>query len=294
MRDEMSIIDAMNDPRVFGQWFNNPSWDAWKVFLCALFALPMTEVQIDIYRHQTGRQRPPTASCREAWVCAGRRSGKSIVAALISLYVSLFRNYGPYLGPGEVATAMCVSPDRRQSRTIRRFQSGFTQQIQMFNAMVTGATKESLEFSNRTICETQTADPSTLRSYTSHLIINDEIAYLPAENSSEPDTEILIAERPCLASLPGSLLLSISSPYGRRGALWEAYQQHYGKNDDVVLFWKGTSLEMNPTLDTRIVAEAYERDPSSATAEFGGEFRSDCEASVQQVLESCVSYQVNM
>jgi hypothetical protein len=287
---EITILDAMTDPRIFGPWFSDPSWDAWKAFLCALFALPMSEVQVELFRHHTGREMPPFAPCREAWVCAGRRSGKSIVAALISIYLSLFRDYGPHLGPGEVSTAMVVSPDRRQSRTIGRFQRGFVRQIPMFSAMVTGETKESLEFLNRTVCETQTADPSTLRSYTSHLIINDEIAYLPTENSAEPDTEILIAERPCLASIPNSLLLSISSPYSRRGSLFAAYEEHFAKDHDPVLFWQSSSLEMNPTLDARIVTAAYEQDPSAA-AEYGGKFRTDCEQVFNpQMLDRVTDY----
>jgi hypothetical protein len=273
----MTVLDAMTDDHVFGKWFHGPSWDAWRAFLAALFALPMNDAQLALYRRHTGRHTPPIAPCRECWVCCGRRAGKSIVAALISVYLSAFVDHTQYLGPGEVSTSMVVSPDRRQSRIIGRFQRGFVRSVPMIEALVMGETKESLELSNRTILETQTADPSTLRGYVAHLIVNDEIAYLPTESSAEPDTEILIAERPCLASLPGSLLLSISSPYSRRGSLYDAYQAHYAKDGDPVLFWKASSLEMNPSLDPAIIAAAYELDPAVASAEWGGEFRSDCE-----------------
>ena len=275
MTERPTILEVMD--HVFAQWFAGESWTAWRVFLAAFFALPMTDAELAIYQSHTGRITAPTIPFREAWVGAGRRSGKSIVAALVSLYLSLFRDWTPHLGPGEQATAMCVSPDRRQSRVIGRFQRGLVRSSPMIEAMVTGATKDGFEFSNRTICETQTADPSTLRGYVAHLIVNDEIAFLPQEASAEPDTEILVAERPCLASLPGSLLLSISSPYARRGSLYQAFQDHFAKDGDPVLFWKGTSLEMNPTLDAAIIAAAYELDAASAASEWGGEFRSDCE-----------------
>ena len=42
-----------------------------------------------------------------------------------------------------------------------------------------------------------------------------------------------------------------------------------------MLVWKASTLEMNPDVDERIVNEAYENDPESAKAEYGGEFRTD-------------------
>ena len=46
---------------------------------------------------------------------------------------------------------------------------------------------------------------------------------------------------------------------------------------------------MNPTIDPRIIADAYDRDPAWAAAEFGAEFRSDLETFVRrEVVEACV------
>jgi hypothetical protein len=272
----ITILDAMADPRIFGKWFASPSWNAWKAFLAALFALPMNDAQLALYRHHTGRQSPPLVPFRECWVCAGRRSGKSAVAALISVYMSIFRDWRPYLGPGEVCTAMVVSPDRKQSRIIRRFQAGFCRSIPAIAPLIVNETKDSLEFDNRTALETQTASDA-VRGYVSHVIVNDEVCFLPVDGLSDPDKEVISAERPCLASLPGSILLSISSPYGRRGCMYEAFEAHYGKDDSPVLFWKGTSLEMNPTLDPQIIAAAFEADAVAAAAEWNADFRSDCE-----------------
>ena len=47
----------------------------------------------------------------------------------------------------------------------------------------------------------------------------DEIAYLPTDESATPDKEILNALRAGMATVPGSLLICISSPYARRGTL---------------------------------------------------------------------------
>jgi hypothetical protein len=78
----MNIIDAISDPRVFGEHFRRhpETWLRWIVFLCALFALPMTEEQLAIYKQCTGRSTPPTTPFFEAWLVIGRRGGKSFIS----------------------------------------------------------------------------------------------------------------------------------------------------------------------------------------------------------------------
>jgi hypothetical protein len=71
------------------------------------------------------------------------------------------------------------------------------------------------------------------------------------------------------------MLLNASSPYRKSGVLHAAFARHYGKDDARVLVWRGSTLEMNPSLDPAIIEEAYEDDPTSAAAEYGAEFRSD-------------------
>jgi hypothetical protein len=67
-------------------------------------------------RH-TGRQRPPEASAREAWVVVGRRGGKSRVAALVAVWLACFNDYRAMLAPGEPGTLMVIAADRRQARS---------------------------------------------------------------------------------------------------------------------------------------------------------------------------------
>ena len=34
-----------------------------------------------------------------------------------------------------------------------------------------------------------------------------------------------------MATIPGAMLLCASSPYARRGALWDVFRRHYGKDN---------------------------------------------------------------
>ncbi len=103
-----------------------------------------------------------------------------------------------------------------------------------------------------------------------------------ASSSANPASEVLAALKPAMATLPGSLLMGISSPYARRGPLWDAYRRHHGKDSGSVLVWQAPTATMNPKIDPTIIAEAYEADPASAAAEYGAEFRTDVETFISR------------
>src|SRR5690348_17289966 len=93
-KSPVTILSLMSDPKVFGAWFVGSTWNAWKVFLSVLFGLPLkTEEERALYRKQTGRTVEPTTQASEAWLPVGRRAGKSLIAALIAVFLACFRNY---------------------------------------------------------------------------------------------------------------------------------------------------------------------------------------------------------
>jgi hypothetical protein len=49
------------------------------------------------------------------------------------------------------------------------------------------------------------------------------------DDSANPDHEILNAVRPAMATIPGALMLCASSPYAKRGALYDAHRRYFGK-----------------------------------------------------------------
>jgi len=90
----MTVLDALSDENLLGAAFPaSESWRAWRAFLAAVYALPMTEAERAIYTKHTGRETPPAAPAREVWCIAGRRAGKSRVAALLAVYVAAFKDY---------------------------------------------------------------------------------------------------------------------------------------------------------------------------------------------------------
>ncbi len=92
-----------------------------------------------------------------------------------------------------------------------------------------------------------------------------------------------------MATVPDSLLLSISSPYARRGVLWQTYERHFGKETTEMLVWQATSRNMNPTLSQSLIDRALEEDESKARAEYLAEFRRDVEGFVDREAVEAVT-----
>src|SRR5262245_24085474 len=129
-RQRFSILQAIADPNIFGLWFRDKdTWKAWVAFLAALFALPMDEEQLAIFRRHTGREVPPGVPQNEAWLVVGRRGGKSFIVALCAVYLAAFRDYRPFLQQGERATIAVFAADRKQARIIMRYVRGMLMQI---------------------------------------------------------------------------------------------------------------------------------------------------------------------
>jgi hypothetical protein len=283
-----SILRAMDHAKLFGSHFRGPSWDAWRAFLAALFALRMSENQLAIYRVCTGRTEAPTQPFREAAMVCGRRGGKSRVLALLAVYVACFIDHAAHLAAGEVATVAVIASDRRQARTVLRYILGLLRAVPALAATIEGETAESVTLTNSVVLEVHTASYRVTRGYTLAAVLADEIAFWPTEDSANPDLEIIRAVRPGLASLPHSLLLLASSPYARRGVLWNTYRSHFGKDDASVLVWQASTERMNPTVDQAIIAEAREEDPAAASSEYDAQFRDDIAAFVsREIVHAC-------
>ena len=278
----MNIIDTTKDKKLFLKWFQSQSWQPWIVFLKALFAISIKDGEQELFTKHTGRSAFPAIPSREAWVIAGRRGGKSLIAAFVAVYQACFKVYDSFLAPGELATVMVIAADRRQARVVMRYIMGLIESVAMLRAMVVRRTRETVELNNRVVIEVHTANFRAIRGYTIAAAICDEIAFWRSDESANPDTEIINALKPGLLTIPNSLLLCISSPYARRGALWEAYSRHFGKDGDSVLVWKAPTRDMNPTITEEDLKQPYEDDESRARAEYGAEFRSDIELYVSR------------
>lgn len=291
MKHSVTILDAVTDKNLFAPWFRKTAaWAAWRAFLAALFALPMTDDQLAIYRECTGREGPPTSVAREAWLVCGRRAGKSFVLALIAVFLACFRDYRQYLVPGERGTVVIIAADRKQARVIFRYVRGLLRGVPMLRHMIERETQEAFDLNNSVTIEIFAASFRSSRGYTVIAALADEIAFWRSEDSAVPDKEILAALRPAMATIPGAMLLCASSPYARRGVLWDAFKKHFGR-DGSTLVWKAPTRTMNPSVPQSVIDDAMEADAPAALAEYLAEFRTDIESFITKEIVELATVQ---
>lgn len=269
----IDIREAFTDSNLLGAHFGGESWAAWRALLAGFYGLPLDAPEAAIFKELTGRRTIGSEPSCELWLAVGRRGGKSNVAGGLAIFEACFRDYRDRLAPGEIATIMIIAADRRQARTVMRYISGLVSANPMLKRMVIRETTESIEFDNRTCIEVHTASFRAVRGYTLACVIADEIAFWHVDGAS-PDKEIITALRPALSTLNGKLL-GLSSPYAKRGQLWQVFKAHYGDASSPVLVARAPTLRMNPTLDKSIVKRAMKEDPEAARSEYMAEFRSD-------------------
>jgi hypothetical protein len=287
---QTNIIDVCRDPELFAGWFRDQkTWQSWFVFLRALFGLRMSSTEKELYKRCTGRDDLPAGGVREAWLICGRRAGKSYVLALIAVFLACFCEWSRYLSPGERGTIMVLAADRRQARTIYRYAHALLTRVPMLAELVERETAEAIDLSNGVTLEIMAASFRSVRGYTLIAALCDEVAFWRADDSANPDAEIIAALRPAMATIPDAMLLCASSPYARRGVLWDAYRRHFGRAGSSLLVWKADTRTMNPTVPQAIIDEALEADPASANAEYGAEFRTDVETYIaREVVEAAL------
>ena len=291
--NRLSILDCVDSPHLFAPHFKDPAtWAAWRCFLKTVFGHSLTEAELELFQQCTGRQQPNRNGYLESWLCIGRRGGKSFTLALIAVYLALFRDWRHCLTVGEVGTVMVVAADRKQARTILRYAKGLISSVPMLAREVVGETAESISLRNRVTIEVHACSFRSVRGYSILVALLDEVAFWTNdEDSAEPDSAVLEAIKPGMATIPGAMLLVASSPYARKGILWSAHREHYGKDNSPALMWKAPTVRMNPLPKVQeFVDKAYAEDPISAAAEYGAEFRTDIEAFVlREAVEACTS-----
>jgi hypothetical protein len=237
-----------------------------------------------LFREHTGRTTWPTVPAREAFFSCGRQAGKTLVMARLAVAAAAFVDVARWLAPGERPTAMLPAADRRQARVAMRYILGLLESTPALAKLIAHQAQESITLTNRVTLEIHTSSFKSVRGYSLVACIADELAFWPtAEESANPDQEILAAVRPALLStIPASLLLAISSPYARKSALYQAFRSYYGRDDARTFVWKASTLAMNPTVDRQVIADAYRRTrsppPPSTGASSARTSRPSCRA----------------
>jgi hypothetical protein len=288
---DITVSEALANPKLFAPHFAGPSWNSWKATVKAMNGEPLNATELALFQAVAERD-PPTSPVRELVAIAGRGAGKDSIASLIASVIAV--NFNPWkLRPGEKAVVMCLACDREQARIAFGYIRAYFEQIPALAKLVVSISDEAIELSNRVVVEVHTNSYRAIRGRSLLCVIFDEVAFWRSDNSANPDFEVYGAIRGGLARVVGSRLILISSAHKRSGLLYQKWKDFYGRNDSNILVVRGTTLQFNPTFDAQIIEQQLAEDRQLYGAEYLSEWRDDLASFVsRQLLEAAVDTDV--
>ena len=205
----------------------------------------------------------------------GRRSGKTRVAAAVSIHIAVFEQHD--LAPGEVGYVLLLAASCAQASVAFGYVRGFLESSPILRRQIESVTTEEVRLNGNVVIGVHAGNYRTVRGRTLLAVVGDETSFWRDETSAQPDVEIFRACAPALAASDG-MWVGISTGYRKLGLLYQKWRDHFGQNSDEVLVVQGDSATFNPTLKLAMIERARAADPEAAESEWGGGFRSDMAA----------------
>jgi hypothetical protein len=257
----------------------DPSWAAWTAFLRGLEGEPLTRADLAIWERHANRAPRDGVGFPEAVCCVGRRAGKSTVAAALAVNAAV--NARPPAHAEQHVVAMAQTETNARRVLFAMAQSITEADMALRNRLVEEPKRGELAYDTGTRLVTLPCVPSALRGYASPLIVLDELGFYGPDES----IEAVRAARPCLATVPGSRLVVISSPGPAIGALFDMTE----KPGPDTLVWRASAADMNPALPSNYLERLKIDDPIGYRQEVLAEFVSGVSTLLDPAaIERCV------
>jgi hypothetical protein len=289
---------ALTDPRLMGNVMPGDSWLPYRVLAIAAMGEELTPDERVVFQKFTGRDREPGQRVKEFCTIGGRRSGKTVLDGAMATYLSSCVDYSGVLRKGESGVCLALAQTQQVARQLLEFVEENLLGSEILRQRFVRRTFELVELTGNITVEVRPVSAKKLRGPTFISLICDELAHWQTEEFyQDPDIAIFGAARPGMLTMRAAgwgMVIMASSPFIRRGELWNMFDNHYGpKGKPEYLVAKGATREFNPLVPQEEIDRELERDPETNRAEYLAEFRSDLEEFVRrEAVESCISKHV--
>lgn len=221
----------------------------------------------------------------------GRRSGKTLLSAIIAIYCAIANNWKPFLKKTPFATVLIMSHSREFSDEVLEIIRTLIETSPILNALVNKDKKNSASTMNlkvpwiigtqiqysRVQIKVAAASSKTTRGVAACAILCDEIAFWNLDDSmKETDAKIMKAVRPAMKQFREfGMLIKLSSPGIKQGVLYDEYKKsRAGELPSTYAVFKASSWVMTPedVVPSNEFVEEYELDSDSFDQEYRGNF----------------------
>ncbi len=266
----MDIIEFVENPDLIG---DNSLSPAQRMALKAVYGLPLSAQELKLFKQTTGLRRYPGREFEEVTFCLGRRSGKSDkLASSLALFEACAREHK--LSRGEIGVVMLVSSElRRQSRILFNYILHKLEGSPVLRKLIKNVTSDEISLTNGIVIQVYPCNVARIRGASLVFFCGDETSHWKLEGK-DIDVDVLDSARPGL-SFPHSKLVKISTPYMMKGEIYNDFKNYYGKPNDEVLVFQGSTELFNPSYPKRKLKKMKRRNPVAYRTEYEAQFRTD-------------------
>lgn len=283
----MNIIQFIESPSML----NDKSLSlAQKTALKAVYGLPLTYNELEMFKKITGLQRYRAGvEWDEASFILGRRSGKSDqIASSIALYEACCRKHK--LTTGQTGVVMVVASEKkRQAKIVFKYIESKLRKSPILKKMIVNITQEIITLNNGIEIQVYPCSIGKIRGMSLITFIADEVSHWKNEGR-DCDVDVLDSARPGL-DFDYSKLIKISTPYMMKGELYQDYKDFYGKDNDDVIVFRGSTDLFNPAYSEKKLAKLRKRKPLTYRCENLAFFRTDLSAMYDpEMIDKAINY----
>jgi hypothetical protein len=200
--------------------------------------------------------------------------------------VSCFGDFSQFITVGETLAVMCLARDKDQARIVFKYIKAILNHVPVLRAMIVAERSDEIELSTGITIMVKASDFGGVRGPTIACAICDELAFWPSEGLN-PDSEVLAAIRPAMATIPDVKPLAISTGYGQVGSLFEMHKRYWGRGRQRSCLDRRHPRH-EPDHQPGVYRQRNRARPEAGRAEWLGLFRDDVSAAFPlEAIEAC-------
>lgn len=252
----------------------------------------------------------PGHAYKELILCLGRRSGKSVLSSIISIYetyklVKMGNPQAHFKFPsGQQISVTLVSTTEEQSQTmfdmVRTRGSDCTylkdrilHTTQAYFDILTDDDREKNRPKGSVKLQSGGSSSAALRGSNNIVVIFDEAAFFQDGDGRSSGGEVYKALTPSILTFgsEGKILL-LSSPNGKSGLFYNKYKESFDDTDRILMFQLYSALA-NPLVDSSFLRSEKRRDRKSFDCEYGANFLDTLSAWIDDSssFEKCINHE---
>src|SRR5262249_3048761 len=127
-----------------------------------------------------------------------------------------------------------LAVDRDQARIVHRYIGAYFSDIPLLQPFLVREDSETIELANKVEIIVATNSFRSVRGKTIACAIFDEASFWRSDDSVNPDAETYADVMPGMVTLPGAILIIITTAYRRAGLPYKKWTAHLGKDASAV------------------------------------------------------------